>query len=203
MPWLWWLMVFLILLLLLILLIPVTFHISFSYQGQTGRLELKIGVWPGLWYHKTASNLFKKKQQVFQKRAFYKKFMQWRFLYEAAYPALTLLLRHIKLRQARWRTTIGLADAFQTAMATGWLWGIKGFLFSALYRLAGSSSRHLPEMVIIPDFNTPTLATTFKCIFSLRMVYILLAGLKTAGNIYLFSRRSRQEKLNLRRMKTL
>lgn len=203
MLWIWWLwlMVFLMFLLLLILLIPVVFHINLLYQGQTGCLEMKIGVWPGLWYHKTVSNLFKKRQKIYHKKAFFEKFAQWRFLCNAIYPALKFLLRHTKLQEAGWRTTIGLADAFHTAMATRWLWGIKGFLFTALYRLFGSSFRYLPEMVIIPDFNIPTFTTTFKCIFSLRMGYILLAGLKTAINIYLFSRHSRQEKLSRRRMR--
>jgi len=190
--WFWWPPAVLLLIFLLFLIIPVSLEVRFLYRREENYLALQIKIWPGNKYRKIIPRIIGKTQAAplkelplpAKKAPLKEKLSRWRRLFKAALPSLLFLLRRTKLHRVRWHTKVGLSDAYSTALAAGFLWGAKGFLLSALYRL--SSPFCLPDLVIVPDFRQPSFAVVFAATISVRPVYILLTGIK-AGYLYLTS----------------
>jgi len=101
------------------------------------------------------------------------------------------LMHRAKIKDVSWETRLGTPDAYYTALATGWLWGIKGFLLTALYRYTNSRNSRPPQMRVAPVFNLVAFDTHFKTVFQLSILDFVLAGLKFVLNIfYLYVRRN-------------
>jgi hypothetical protein len=189
--WFWWPLVVLLVIFILLCIIPATFQIRFLYMQKENYLRIQIKFWPVFEYRKIIPVLPSSEKNVTQKepapffKKIKKKIKNWRrsfSFFQSVTPTLLFLLRRTELRQVHWRTRIGLFDAAQTGLAIGYLWGIKGFLLGLLYRLSSPSC--LPVLVITPDFLQPFFAMRFEATISIRLVYILFAGIR-AGYFYL------------------
>ena len=185
--WFWWLLVVLLVIFLILCIIPATIQIRFLYTQKEKYLSIRIKIWPAFQYCKIIPNLLSAEENVVQKEPVHllkktktkKKVKSWRKtfrFFQGVTPALLFLLRRTELHQVHWCTRIGLFDAAQTGLAVGYLWGIKGFLLGLLYRL--SSPFCLPVLVITPDFLQPFFAMRFESTMSIRLVYILFAGIR-------------------------
>lgn len=93
------------------------------------------------------------------------------------YPAVRYLLKHIRLRRFCWCTEIGMAEPSQTGIITGAAWGLKGFVFSYLYRMFTAGEAN-PVINVKPNFKTACFNTTLDCIFEVRFGYIIFTSLK-------------------------
>ena len=171
MAWSGWLIAAFLILVSLILMVPVTFLICFSCLGEECTLKIKVNALPiTLYEKKSAFPLGKnwpdlKKSQNFSGR----KMQRLKTLF-------IFLMRRAKMKHVSWETRIGTPDAYYTALATGWLWGIKGFLLTALYRYTNSRNCRPPQMRVAPVFNLVAFDTQFKTIFQLRIIDFVLAG---------------------------
>lgn len=191
MPWLWWLLAILLSLFLLLFIAPVTLYICFSHQQEETTLELQIKLWPGLQYRKHVPGLFAARKAKTEQpespphresasvvKKTQGKMKKLRRLVKSIVPAALFLLRRAKLRRVRWHTRLGLFDAASTGIATGCLWGVKCFLLSLLYRLSAPLCR--PDIAVVPEFRQPFFAGEFASTISVRLGYILAAGVKAA-----------------------
>lgn len=174
MSWHLWLIVFFLVLFCFLFFIPIYFLFNFSYKNQIGIIEFRITLCSiNIYRYMLISNLSEKKS-TFSLKIFQEKYNQY-FLFKKNHRPVTHLLRHINLQRIQWQTIIGLPDAFYTAIATGFLWGIKSFIFTVIYHFTSPASRRLTEAVITPNFNASIFSTSFKCIFYLRFGYIFSA----------------------------
>ncbi|MHB8172584.1 MAG: DUF2953 domain-containing protein [Thermincolia bacterium] len=91
-------------------------------------------------------------------------------------PAITYFVRHLWMRQFKWRTRLGLGDAAGTGVGIGALWGIKGVIYTRL-RNNTSPTGVRPQVQVIPSFHQPAFATDFDCIFAIRTGHIIITGI--------------------------
>lgn len=173
MTWSGWLIAAFLVLVLIILMVPVTFLIRFSCRGEECVLEIKVNALPITLYGKKSTFPLGKNWPDFKnsKNFSARKMQMLKELFIS-------LMRRAKMKHVSWETRIGMPDAYITALATGWLWGIKGFLLTALYRYSNSRNCRPPQMRIAPVFNLVVFDTQFKTIFQLRIIDFVLAGLK-------------------------
>jgi len=92
------------------------------------------------------------------------------------YPVVRYLLKHIKLRRFCWCTEIGMAEPSQTGILTGTAWGLKGFVFSYVYRMFTAGEAN-PVINVKPNFKTACFNTSLDCIFEVRFGYIIFTRL--------------------------
>lgn len=186
MDWFWWLAAALALLFLVLLVVPVTLRISFRHCREENCLEFQIKIWPGIGYRKKAPGITGKAPPAVSRAApaappgketpLPQRLKKWLRFLKAALPSLRFLLGRTKLHRMRWHTRIGFSDAYSTALAAGLLWGVKGFLTSALYRFC--APRRPPDLAVVPEFCRPVLAVAIESTISVRPGYVLLTGLK-------------------------
>ncbi|MDD4766035.1 MAG: DUF2953 domain-containing protein [Desulfotomaculaceae bacterium] len=93
------------------------------------------------------------------------------------YPAILYLFRHIKLRRFHWQTEIGAAEPSQTGILTGTVWGLKGFVFSYIYRVFTAGEAN-PVINVTPNFKKACFNTSLDCIFEVRIGHIIFTSLK-------------------------
>ncbi|MDA8235520.1 MAG: DUF2953 domain-containing protein [Clostridia bacterium] len=91
-------------------------------------------------------------------------------------PAINYFVRHLWMRQFKWRTRLGLGDAAGTGVGIGALWGIKGVIYTRL-RNNTSPTGVRPQVQVIPSFHQPGFATDFDCIFAIRTGHIIITGI--------------------------
>lgn len=85
------------------------------------------------------------------------------------------LIRKIQIIKVVWRTSIGFENAAITGVLSGGLWSVKGFILSVI--LNNKEIEDL-KLKVIPHFNKNIFETYIDCIIKLRLVYIIIAGLK-------------------------
>jgi len=180
MAWAGWLIASLLVLVSLIMMAPVTFSICFSCLGKECALEIKVNTPPITLYEKKSTFPLGKNWPGFKKSKYFsvRKMQRLKALF-------VFLMRRAKIKHVNWETRVGTPDAYYTALATGWLWGIKGFLLTALYRYTNSRNSRPPQMRVAPVFNFIAFDTCFKTVFQLRILDFFLAGLK-----FVFARRN-------------
>ncbi len=81
----------------------------------------------------------------------------------------------ISITKMFWETRLGLGDAALTAVVSGGIWSIKGLFFS--FFLKDKEIKN-PKINVIPEFNKKTFDIDFDCIIKMRLVYIIIAGIK-------------------------
>ncbi len=173
MTWPGWLIAAFFVLVSIILMVPVTFLIRFSCRGKECALEIKINALSVTLYKKESAFTLGKNWPDFKKsKNFSARKMQ------TLKALFIFLMRRAKMEHVSWETRIGTPNAYYTALATGWLWGIKGFLLTALYRYTNSRNSRPPQMKITPVFNLVVYDTQFKTAFQLRIIDFVLAGSK-------------------------
>ncbi|SHJ48315.1 DUF2953 domain-containing protein [Paramaledivibacter caminithermalis] len=86
------------------------------------------------------------------------------------------LIDRINFRTLLWKTEVGFEDAALTGITSGIINIFKSNLFTML-----NSSKKKPEKIhlkILPNFNKHVLKTDLNCIFTMRIGYIIIVGLK-------------------------
>lgn len=84
--------------------------------------------------------------------------------------------RGVTCTRLHWRTEVGLALPHTTALATGAIWAAK----NALARPLTANLRYVsarPRISVVPNFRTPGISTSFNCILSFSLGYIILRSL--------------------------
>ena len=85
-------------------------------------------------------------------------------------------VNHITIHRLEWSSSFGLGDAAQTGMATGTLWALKGGIVGILAHYMRLKSK--PVIAITPFFLENVVRTKVICIFSFRIGYAILGGLR-------------------------
>jgi hypothetical protein len=91
--------------------------------------------------------------------------------------ALRGFCKSIRCHRLRLTTTIGLGDPAYTGIASGTIWGLKGFIYRIFRSNIGSMLKP-PEFSVVPCFNDTCFKLDFNCIFDLRIGHIIIAGLQ-------------------------
>jgi len=99
-----------------------------------------------------------------------------------------LFLKHLYLKELKWKSKIGTGEAAETGFLTGMSWGIKsniiGFISAYL------SLHCLPKLSITPDFDKKRVETHFQCMIRFRLGNAIVAGIRILLNL----RKRRDEK---------
>jgi hypothetical protein len=109
---------------------------------------------------------------------------------------VNLILRRIsgriKLRELNLYTEIGLFDAAQTAVTTGIIWSILGYLYGRVASIF-NTSRLQKSIAVIPNYQKEGLfLIDYSCIFEFRLGHIIIIMyqvLRNAVEIYTIVRR--------------
>lgn len=85
------------------------------------------------------------------------------------------VLEKLRSRYFLWITELGIGDAAITGMISGFFWILKGELMTIVSNNIKCSKVILN---VIPRFNEKIFKTTFHCIITIKMGYIIIAALK-------------------------
>lgn len=108
------------------------------------------------------------------------KFVQQGIIHAERYEkVMRRFLKNMRCHELAWRSEIGLSDPALTGIASGLLWGAKGFAFSVFKSHVGMMAKP-PKLSVQPCFDTTCLRLDFRCIFDLRLGHIIIAGLEFA-----------------------
>jgi len=87
------------------------------------------------------------------------------------------LLKKARLSCLTWRTEIGTGDPCQTGLLTGAVWGLKGIILTAFYRML-SPGGAAPALEVRPSFDKTCFNTALDCAFEIRLGHLFVAGVK-------------------------
>ncbi len=96
--------------------------------------------------------------------------------------AVFYLIRRAQVHEFVWCTVIGTPDAAKTGFLSGLACSTKALLLAVATRYVHFSRP--PSFKVQPDFRKPGTATKLRCSFDIRLVYVLLAGLKALRSPY-------------------
>ena len=91
-------------------------------------------------------------------------------------PMIDFILDHVEVRSLAWQTTLGVGDAAATALLCGGLWGTKGVVLSYIQSRTHVTDKNV-VIAVFPSFRENRFQTFLQCIFSLRVVHIIVAQL--------------------------
>jgi hypothetical protein len=74
-----------------------------------------------------------------------------------------------------WDSRIGLGDAAETAIVSGWLWGIKNTCLGYVFKYMDLATK--PIFSVQPDFNKTKFTTELDCIVKIRVGYAIFAAI--------------------------
>ncbi|MGI6648423.1 MAG: DUF2953 domain-containing protein [Bacillota bacterium] len=89
----------------------------------------------------------------------------------------TELVGRTKIKQFCWVTELGLVNPMETALATGVLWGVKGWLISSIKRRFKQNFKSY-RVKVIPNFQRQGLRIELFWQFESQLGYILLVAFK-------------------------
>ena len=96
-------------------------------------------------------------------------------------PIIKRFLKTIRLENLQWKTAIGTADAAETGVLTGIVWGIKssivGFISTNL------TVRKIPQIHVHPLFQQKKIKTEIRCMIRFRIGNAILAGIRLLLNL--------------------
>ncbi|SDK49852.1 DUF2953 domain-containing protein [Natronincola ferrireducens] len=98
-----------------------------------------------------------------------------KYFYRRYWKVYQYINRKIIIHQIQWCTEIGLEDAAVTAIASGFLWAIKSNII--VFLKTGFTLKDI-QINVIPCYASEKLTTTFHCIVTLKIGYIINAGIK-------------------------
>jgi len=98
----------------------------------------------------------------------------------------------VKIQELNLYTEIALGDAVQTALSTGAIWAMQGFLYTRLAGIFNTTYSH-NNLMVIPNFQRSNfLLIDYSCIFQFRLGHIIIIiyqMFRNAGEIYSLIRR--------------
>ncbi|ANE48009.1 hypothetical protein SY83_18845 [Paenibacillus swuensis] len=84
------------------------------------------------------------------------------------------ILARVRVTEFRWRTTVGLGDAVETAMTTGLVWALKGTLSGFALKYVRLIKR--PELSVWPVYNKPHFTSELECRAQVRIGVMMYYG---------------------------
>ncbi len=165
------------------ILLPLKIKLRYFYQGENSYFRLEIKLWPGIRVYRKLffKNKFKgegkKKCPDSPLGNIFRFIVYYRPLLLKLFPVMLYFIKKLKPQQLYWQTKIGLSDAALTAMATGWVWSIKGLFLAIIYRYIGPPATK-PVVVVTPDFSRSAFVFLINSVFTVRAGYFLMAGIK-------------------------
>lgn len=168
---------------LVFILIPLRIKLNCFYQGENSYFCLEIKLWPGIRVYRRLFNKNEFKVEEKKKRPdshlgnVYRFIVYYRPLLLKLFPVMLYFIKKLKPQQLYWQTKIGLPDAALTAMVIGWAWSIKGLILAIIYHYLGLPATK-PVVVVMPDFSKPAFIFLINGVFTVRIVYFLVAGIK-------------------------
>lgn len=103
------------------------------------------------------------------------KFLHFRQLYKLFQLTKKYLGRRITIKDLKVELEIGTEDACQTALLTGMGWSVVG---SSLTVITNTFKTHKIYCNIVPNFSKKILKLDLDCIFTLKIVHIIVVGIK-------------------------
>ena len=105
---------------------------------------------------------------------------------ESMYNQATMMYRKYKIGiqyineklvmdEISWLTEVGVGDAAATAITTGFFWAIKSNIIALLIKKLELKSYHVN---VFPFYGADKFNTSLDCIITLKIGYIIIAGLK-------------------------
>lgn len=94
---------------------------------------------------------------------------------------LTVTLTHVKCIQFDWKTSVGIGDAPETAVATGMIWGLKSTMLGFISRFIKLNAR--PKLQVIPQYNQTRFTTEVLVRLQISVWFILVAGIRLLTRI--------------------
>lgn len=124
--------------------------------------------WAGRWAEKLVEKLLRRRREG------------WRRLGKLV-PAVRYLFRHILVRELRWHTQVGWADAAVAALVAGAVEAVQTWL--ALVASHARPSQPLRVTVSCSDRET-AFRTELNCIFTLAPAHAIIAGVRAMGALW-------------------
>jgi hypothetical protein len=90
-------------------------------------------------------------------------------------------MSHVHCTKLRWQTYLGVGGADDTAVVTGFIWGVKSTLLAFLSKRIRLETR--PHIEVNPLFNRSLFSMNLLCIVKIRFGYAIIAGLLLAVRI--------------------
>jgi hypothetical protein len=91
-------------------------------------------------------------------------------------------LSYIHVSEFRWKTQVGFGDAPWTALSTGMIWGIKGWLCGWLLNKMKLDA--VPELNVVPQFNRAGYSTQITIVAQMRVGRLLFVLMLLAFRIF-------------------
>ncbi|MGD8189734.1 DUF2953 domain-containing protein [Brevibacillus ginsengisoli] len=104
------------------------------------------------------------------------------------FPTLRDFLKHLQCKEIAWHTKVGIGDAAATGTLTGIVWSVKSMILASLTRYV--TLRTFPRLSVQPEWNGIGVRTEVRCIFTVRVGHIIVAGIR----ILLKLRKGRERK---------
>ncbi len=96
-------------------------------------------------------------------------------------------LTYFRCTELRWRTSVGLDDAADTAITTGAIWGLKSSILGLLFQFVRLDTR--PQLDVLPAYHQQQFTTDLTATVHTKLWRLLAAGMRLL-------RRMRKLKLN-------
>lgn len=158
-------------------------HIQIKFLFLKGYLNFKIDI-PFLDITEKDNNFFikilkkkkgRKKEEVISIKKVIENINEYKKYTYILSRIQNYLTKKVKIKKIIWKTKLGLDDAAITAILTGTLWSIKN---NILFFVTNCYKTKEVKVDITPYFNEKVFEIHFNCIIRIKMVYIIVAGLK-------------------------
>lgn len=192
----WFVAMIIVILLFLLLIIPINISLEYIRKKEEGRATLTISILRRLINIKIPFNDIYKKQGLWglkflkrkkgtQEREFpanlkevkknINQFLSDYPIYrQTLYSTKDYLRKKVVCSNLVFKMDMGLDDAALTGIATGFVWGI---VYNILSILSGFVNIKKTDIKIQPIFNEMVLGVDFYCIFTFRVVHIIIGFL--------------------------
>lgn len=144
---------------------------EYNLDGREDRVVITFSLFWGLFkIRKDISKIKKRKKTETQD-----KILHFRQLYRLFDLTKKYLRRKIRIKNLNISIELGTGDACYTGLVTGLAWATVGSIISVITNIFDTEKF---SCNIIPDFSKKTLKLDLDCIFSIRIVNIIVVGLK-------------------------
>lgn len=100
---------------------------------------------------------------------------QARQIYKRFGTGIRYINKRLIMEDISWTTEVGVSDAAATAITTGVFWALKSNIIALLIKKLSLKSYHVN---VQPYYGADKFNTSLDCIITLKIVHIIIAGLK-------------------------
>lgn len=197
------------LVLAIISVLPLKLRVNYGREGEKDLLLLEAVVWPGMKYsYRIVMIDFKgslegamlrfrpgvkkdggdyplneKKVTPAEILNFLKQLSFWADVFKTLKPSFKYIVSRTSLNEFKWKTVYGFNDPYNTGMASGLIWSVKGMIISAICTHVKSITP--PVLSVVPCFGRAGLKVSFNCIFITKTGHIIFTGLQALARLVL------------------